>query len=84
MRFLNDASEAENHLEGSLFNEYALGSRVQYHVSAGGMMFVVEKLREQAYRGAPNDDVMIGWDACVAPNPPGQRARGRLMANRAR
>ena len=63
MRFLNDASEAENHLEGSLFNEYALGSRVQYHVSAGGMMFVVEKLREQAYRGGLNDDVLIGWDA---------------------
>ena len=63
MRFLNDPSEAENHLEGSLFNEYALGSRVQYHVSAGGSMFVVEKLREQAYRGAINDDVLIGWDA---------------------
>ena len=63
MRFLNDPSEAENHLEGSLFNEYALGSRVQYHVSAGGSMFVVEKLREQAYRGALNDDVLIGWDA---------------------
>ena len=50
MRFLNDPSEAENHLRGSLFNEYALGSRVQYHVSAGEAMFVVEKLREQAYR----------------------------------
>jgi spermidine/putrescine transport system ATP-binding protein len=63
MRFLNDPSEAENHIEGSLFNEYALGSRVQYHVSAGGSMFVVEKLREQAYRGSLNDDVLIGWDA---------------------
>ena len=63
MRFLKDPSEAENHLEGSLFNEYALGSRVQYHVSAGGSMFVVEKLREQAYQGAINDDVLIGWDA---------------------
>ena len=63
MRFLNDPSEAENHMEGSLFNEYALGSRVQYHVSAGGSMFVVEKLREQAYRGSLNDDVLIGWDA---------------------
>ena len=27
------------------------------------MMLVVEKLREQAYRGALNDDVLIGWDA---------------------
>ena len=63
MRFLDDPSGAENHIQGSLFNEYALGSRVQYHVSAGGAMFVVEKLREQAYRGALNDDVLIGWDA---------------------
>ena len=63
MRFLNDPSDAENHIQGSLFNEYALGSRVQYHVSAGDTMFVVEKLREQAYRGALNDDVLIGWDA---------------------
>ena len=63
MRFLSDSSEAENQIEGSLFNEYALGSRVQYHVSAGGSMFVVEKLREQAYQGALNDIVLIGWDA---------------------
>jgi spermidine/putrescine transport system ATP-binding protein len=63
MRFLNDPSEAENHLTGSLFNEYALGSRVQYHVSAGEKMLVVEKLREQAYQGALNDSVMVGWDA---------------------
>ena len=32
-------------------------------MSAGGSMFVVEKLREQAYQGAINDDVLIGWDA---------------------
>ena len=63
MRFLNEPSEAENRLQGSLFNEYALGSRVQYHVSAGDMMLVVEKLREQAYQGALNDDVLIGWNA---------------------
>lgn len=63
MRFLNDPSEAENHLRGSLFNEYALGSRVQYHVKTGDHMLVVEKLREQAYQGSLNDDVIVGWDA---------------------
>ncbi len=63
MRFLNGPADAENHITGSLFNEYALGSRVQYHVRAGEQMFVVEKLREQAYRGALNDEVLIGWDA---------------------
>jgi len=35
---------------------------VQYHVRAGTQMLVVEKLREQAYKGQINDDVMIGWD----------------------
>lgn len=63
MRFLSDPAEAENHLNGAVFNEYALGSRVQYHVNVGDTMFVVEKLREQAFRGALNDAVLIGWDA---------------------
>ncbi len=62
MRFLNDPSEADNHVKGSLFNEYAMGSRVQYHVRSGSYMLVVEKLREQAYQGSIDDDVMIGWD----------------------
>ncbi|MBT3926262.1 MAG: ABC transporter ATP-binding protein [Rhodospirillaceae bacterium] len=62
MRFLSDPSEADNHVKGSLFNEYAMGSRVQYHVRAGGYMLVVEKLREQAYQGKIDDDVIIGWD----------------------
>ncbi len=63
VRFLKAPADADNHLEGSLFNEYALGSRVQYHVSVGDTMFVVEKLREHAYRGALGDSVLIGWDA---------------------
>ncbi|MDH3691247.1 MAG: ABC transporter ATP-binding protein [Gammaproteobacteria bacterium] len=63
MRFLRNPNDAENHIEGSLFNEYALGSRVQYHVRAGEKMFIVEQLREDAYQGNLNDDVIIGWDA---------------------
>ncbi|MGD9537047.1 MAG: ABC transporter ATP-binding protein [Alphaproteobacteria bacterium] len=63
MRFLNHPSEAQNHISGKLFNEYALGSRVQYHVRARDHMFVVEKLREQAYCGSLSDAVVIGWDA---------------------
>jgi spermidine/putrescine transport system ATP-binding protein len=62
MRFLSDPSGADNHVRGSLFNEYAMGSRVQYHVRAGSQMLVVEKLREQAFQGSLNDDVIIGWD----------------------
>ncbi len=62
MRFLNEPTEADNHVKGSLFNEYAMGSRVQYHVRAGSYMLVVEKLREQAYQGNIDDEVIIGWD----------------------
>ena len=62
MRFLNDPAEADNHVKGSLFNQYAMGSRVQYHVRAGNQMLVVEKLREQAFHGQINDAVIVGWD----------------------
>jgi spermidine/putrescine transport system ATP-binding protein len=63
VRFLKVPSDAENHVEGVIFNEYALGSRVQYHVRSGERMYVVEKLREHAYQGDVNDAVTIGWDA---------------------
>jgi spermidine/putrescine transport system ATP-binding protein len=62
MRFLGQASEAENVLIGRLYNEYALGSRIQYQVRVGDQVFLVEKLRQQAYGGARDDEVMIGWD----------------------
>ena len=40
-----------------MFNEYALGSRVQYHVKSGETMFIVERLREDAYQGDLEDEV---------------------------
>ena len=63
IRFVNEGAGAENQLTGILYNEYAMGSRVQYHVRVGEEMFTVEKLREQAYPGSLNDEVTIGWDA---------------------
>ena len=51
MRFLSSPSEAENVLIGRLYNEYALGSRIQYQVRVGEQVFVVEKLRQQAFKG---------------------------------
>ena len=50
-------------LTGRLYNEYALGSRIQYQVRVGEQVFIVEKLRQQAYRGRLDDEVTIGWDA---------------------
>jgi spermidine/putrescine transport system ATP-binding protein len=63
VRFLKRKSDAENQAKGVLFNEFALGSRVQYHVKSNDTTFIVERLREDAYQGNIDDEVMIGWDA---------------------
>jgi spermidine/putrescine transport system ATP-binding protein len=63
MRFLGQPGEAENHLRGRLYNEYALGSRIQYQVRVDDHVFIIEKLRQQAYPGRLDDEVLIGWDA---------------------
>ena len=63
VRFLKRKEDAENQATGVLFNEYALGSRVQYHVKSNDTTFIVERLREDAYQGDVDDEVMIGWDA---------------------
>ena len=63
VRFLSNPSEAENSLRGRLYNEYAPGSRIQYQVRVGEQVFMVEKLRQQAYPGNMDDEVTIGWDA---------------------
>ena len=63
LRFLANAGEADNAIRGTLYNEYSLGSRIQYQVRVGERVFLIEKLREQRYDGALDDAVTIGWDA---------------------
>ena len=63
LRFLERTSDAQNSVRGQLYNEYALGSRIQYQIRAGEQVFVVEKLRQQAFAGHRDDEVLIGWDA---------------------
>jgi spermidine/putrescine transport system ATP-binding protein len=63
LRFIDAPEQAENHLRGRLYNEYALGSRIQYQVRVGERVFIVEQLRQQAFRGSLDQDVLIGWDA---------------------
>lgn len=63
LRFVDNASDAENTMAGTLYNEYALGSRIQYQVRVGDSVYVVEKLRQQAFAGKLDDEVIIGWDA---------------------
>jgi spermidine/putrescine transport system ATP-binding protein len=63
MRFLDRPDDADNHLRGRVYNEYALGSRIQYQVRVGEGIFLVERLRQDAFRGSLDDEVLIGWDA---------------------
>ena len=63
LKFLASPGEADNAISGSLYNEYALGSRIQYQVRVGDGVFVVEKLRQQPFTGQLDDTVTIGWDA---------------------
>ena len=66
LRFLAGASDADNAVTGKLYNEYVLGSRIQYQVRVGSGVFAVEKLRQQAFTGRLDDEVTIGWDAADA------------------
>ena len=63
LRFLAPGETAENQVKGVLYNEYALGSRIQYQVRVGDQVFLIEKLREQRYEGQLDDAVTIGWEA---------------------
>ena len=63
LRFLESPEQADNSVSGRLYNEYALGSRIQYQVRVGDSVFVVEKLRQQPFTGKLDDEVIIGWDA---------------------
>jgi spermidine/putrescine transport system ATP-binding protein len=63
VRFVSSTNDADNVLAGKLYNEYALGSRIQYQVRVGDNVFLVEKLRQQSSDFDRDEDVLIGWDA---------------------
>lgn len=63
LRFLDRPEDADNHVVGRLYNEYALGSRIQYQVRVGDLVFVLEKLRHEAFAGRLDQEVIIGWNA---------------------
>ena len=52
-----------NRLSGTLFNDYSLGSRIQYQVlvEGGERNWLVERLQDERYEGAVGDEVVIGW-----------------------
>ncbi len=63
IRIIDSRSEAENVLTGTLYNEYALGSRIQYQVRVGEQVFIIERLRQQALTGRLDTEVLVGWNA---------------------
>lgn len=63
MRFAGDGEEVENRLTGKLYNEYELGSRIQYQVRVAGHVFLLERLRQRPFRAGLDEDVVVGWNA---------------------
>ncbi|WP_271198265.1 ABC transporter ATP-binding protein [Pseudomonas turukhanskensis] len=66
MRFATSAHEFDNVISGTVFNEYSLGSRIQYQVRCGNKSVLVEIPRTLARNAAPDEQVMIGWNAADA------------------
>jgi len=66
MRFVAEGEWADNVLEGVVYNEYSLGSRVQYQVRCGERVVLVELSRSKALAASVDRTVRVGWDAADA------------------
>jgi spermidine/putrescine transport system ATP-binding protein len=57
------AEALANRIEGTLYNDYALGSRVQYQVRIEdvGVHWLVERLQDEPFESVPGASVVIGW-----------------------
>ena len=66
MRFVAEGESADNMLEGLVYNEYSLGSRMQYQVRCGDKVILVEASRAKAPRSSIDRTVRVGWDAADA------------------
>jgi spermidine/putrescine transport system ATP-binding protein len=63
LRFIDKPSQANNAIKGTVYNEYALGSRIQYEVRSGDRILLVELSRANAWTGGLDQPVIVGWDA---------------------
>ena len=62
MKLGREASGVANTLTGTLFNDYALGSRIQYQIrTAHDEHWLVERLQDESFEGALGDEVTLGW-----------------------
>jgi spermidine/putrescine transport system ATP-binding protein len=63
LRLLARPGDAENVVQGVLYNSYSLGSRQQYRVRAGGKLLVVEQSRAAGATPDIDSSVAVGWDS---------------------
>lgn len=63
MRFLTPGQTADNAIQGQIYNEYSLGSRIQYQVRVGEKVMLVELSRANALPPGAGSTVTLGWDA---------------------
>ncbi len=63
MRFVTGPASADNLITGKIYNEYSLGSRMQYQVHSGERIYLVEAARTAVAGISAGDTVTIGWDA---------------------
>jgi spermidine/putrescine transport system ATP-binding protein len=66
MRILGPGESADNRLGGVVYNEYSLGSRIQYQVRVGAKVMLVELSRGRALPASLDRQVTLGWDAADA------------------
>ena len=63
LRVVGSRGEAENVIEGLLYNQYSLGSRMQYRVRVGGQVLIVEQSRARPEAARIDEKILVGWDA---------------------
>ena len=63
MKIGGAAERLDNRIEGKIYNDYSLGSRVQYQVRSEGREepWLVERLQDEPFDGHLDDVVAIGW-----------------------
>ena len=59
------ATQLPNRIEGKVYNDYSLGSRVQYQIRSAGRAehWLVERLQDEPFEGGLDKPVTIGWRA---------------------
>jgi spermidine/putrescine transport system ATP-binding protein len=63
LRLVQRPGDAENTIEGELYNSYSLGSRMQYRVRSGDRVMIIEQSRAAGVGPAIDSRVLVGWDS---------------------